>query len=58
MSGKMFALYHYFLSLVVFLWQCQPSTSAIGVLFFAAPHMFTAWTIYLVVTNSPNDKKD
>ena len=58
MDGKMFAIYHYFLSVVVFLWQCQSSTSLLGVMFFAAPHMFTTWTIYLVVTNSPNDKKD
>ena len=58
MSGKMFAIYHYFLSIVVFLWQCQSSTTLVGQLFFAAPHMFTAWTIYLVVTNSPHDKND
>jgi len=58
MEGKMFAMYHYFLSFVVFFWQCQASTTFVGVCFFAAPHIFTSWTIYLVVKNSPHDKKD
>ena len=58
MEGKMFARYHYWLSTVVFLWQCQPTTSDVGMYFFSAPHLFTAWTIYLVVKNSPHDKKD
>ena len=53
MYGKMFAMYHYFLSVVVFLWQCTATTSTVGALFFAAPHMFTAWTIYLVVAHTP-----
>ena len=43
-------MYHYFLSVVVFFWQVQPSTTTIGALFFAAPHMFTAWTVYLFMS--------
>lgn len=50
MEAKMFAMYHYFLSVVVALWQFQPSTSMLGAMFFAAPHMFTAWTVYLYMS--------
>jgi hypothetical protein len=56
MEGKMFAAYHYALSPVVFLWQSQPSTSTLGVAFFAAPHMFTLWSIYIAVTKIPAKK--
>ena len=57
MDGKMFAMYHYFLSSLVAFWQFQPTTTAFGAAFFALPHMFTAWTTYLVVTNQPLPKK-
>ena len=50
MDGKMFATYHYFLSALCLFWQFQPTTSMVGALFFAAPHMFTAWSIYLIVS--------
>lgn len=56
MEGRVFAAYHYGISLVFFLWQCQATTSLVGVLFFSMPHMFTTWTIYLVVANSKLDK--
>ena len=55
MEGKMFAIYHYFLSAVVAFWQIQPSTSLLGKLFFAVPHMFTAWCVYIVVTKDKTD---
>ena len=50
MEGKLFTAYHYALSAVMFFWAVQPTTSTIGALFFAAPHVFTAWCVYLVVT--------
>jgi len=56
MDGQMFAAYHYGISLVLFLWQCQASTTLVGVLFFMMPHMFTMWTIYLTVANSAPGK--
>ena len=49
MEGKMFAVYHYFLSPLIFWWQCQPTTSVIGTLFYMPPHLFTAWTLYLIL---------
>jgi len=57
MEGKLFAMYHYFLSLAVAFWQLQPTTTTAGALFFCAPHAFTAWTIYLVVTMEPPTKR-
>jgi len=53
MEGKLFALYHYHLSVVVTFWMLQPSTSGVGKLFFAAPLVFTAWCVYIVVTKDP-----
>lgn len=50
MEGKLFAMYHYFLSAVVFFWQSQPTTTTVGALFFLPPHLFTAWTAYIVLT--------
>jgi len=58
MEGRMFAAYHYAISLVLFLWQCQATTTLVGVLFFMMPHMFTTWTVYLTVANSKHDKAD
>merc|ERR1712194_894725 len=55
MEGKLFALYHYFLSVVVTFWMLQPSTSDLGKLFFAAPLAFTAWCVYIVVTKDKTD---
>lgn len=34
---------HYPLSAAILLWQLQPTTSLIGILFFTMPHMFTLW---------------
>ena len=48
MDGKVFALYHYFLSAVILFYQFQPTTSTLAQLFFAPPHAFTLWTVYLV----------
>jgi len=56
MEGRMFAAYHYALSIPIFLWQCARTTSVFGACFFMMPHAFTAWTIYLVVANSKHDK--
>lgn len=53
MEGKLFAVYHYFLSVVVSYWMLQPSTSDMGKLFFTPPLLFTAWTIYIVNTKDP-----
>lgn len=50
MEGKVFAMYHYFLSANVLFWQLQPSTSMLGAAFFSAPHLFTSWTVYILVT--------
>lgn len=58
MEGRMFAAYHYAISLVLFLWQCQATTTLVGVAFFMMPHMFTSWTVYLTVANSKHDKTD
>ena len=55
MEGKLFAIYHYFLSVVVAFWMLQPSTTLMSKLFFAAPHMFTAWSVYIVVTKDKTD---
>ena len=57
MEGKMFCMYHYVLSAVVFLWQCQPSTTMLGALFFLPPHVFTAWCAYIIIDNGEADKK-
>jgi hypothetical protein len=57
MDGKMFAMYHYFLSAVCLFWQFQSTTTTIGALFFAAPHMFTLWSAFLVYTSSSSTKK-
>ena len=54
-EGKLFAFYHYFLSVVVTFWMLQPTTSGMGKLFFAAPLMFTAWCILIVVTKDKTD---
>lgn len=50
MTGKMFCLYHYFLSVAVVFWDFQPTTTLMGQLLFAPPLMFTAWCVYIVVT--------
>ena len=50
MEGKMFAAYHYAISPVVFFWQCQATTTTFGKVFFMTPHVFTAWTLYIIVT--------
>jgi hypothetical protein len=50
MEGKLFTAYHYALSAIVYFWAVQPTTSTMGVAFFAAPHLFTAWCVYLVIT--------
>ena len=52
MEGKLFAIYHYFLSPIVFFWQVQPTTTMLGVAFFALPHVFTGATIYLLFAKS------
>mmetsp|Transcript_2448 Transcript_2448/g.7259 ORF Transcript_2448/g.7259 Transcript_2448/m.7259 type:complete len:374 (+) Transcript_2448:34-1155(+) len=54
-SAKMFAAHHYFLSLVVFFWQVQPTTTAFGAAFGSVPHLFTAWTCYLVLSKTKQD---
>lgn len=50
MTGKMFCMYHYFLSVAVVFWDFQPTTTSMGKMMFAAPLMFTAWCVYIVVT--------
>ena len=50
MTGKMFCLYHYFLSVAVVFWDFQPTTTVMGKMMFAPPLMFTAWCVYIVVT--------
>jgi len=40
---QIFCYYHYPLSAAILLWQLQPTTSLIGILFFTMPHMFTLW---------------
>jgi hypothetical protein len=50
MEGKMFAMYHYFLSVAVVYWFFQPTTTTMGKVMFAAPLAFTAWCVYIVVT--------
>lgn len=56
MEGKLFAMYHYFLSVVIFFWQVQPTTTLFGAAFFSLPHMFTLWTTYLVMTKDSYSK--
>ena len=55
---KMFAMYHYFLSAFILFYQFQPSTTTIGVLFFMPPHAFTAWCVYLVVSDPKHLKQE
>ena len=43
MPSEVFCYYHYPLSAAILLWQLQPTTSLIGIIFFAMPHMFTMW---------------
>ena len=50
MAGKMFCVYHYFLSVAVVYWDFQPTTTPMGKMMFAPPLMFTAWCVYIVVT--------
>lgn len=55
MEGKLFAFYHYFLATVVAFWMLQPTTTFEGKLFFAAPLLFTAWCVLIVVTKDKTD---
>jgi hypothetical protein len=57
-ESKLFAVYHYFLSAFILFYQCQPSTTLIGTLFFMPPHMFTAWCAYIVVSEPSHLKKE
>ena len=42
-------------SLVFFFWQVQPTTTAFGAAFGSVPHLFTAWTCYLVLSKTKQD---
>ena len=43
LPADLFTYYHFPLSAAILQWQLKPTTSLIGILFFAMPHMFTMW---------------
>jgi len=50
MQGKMFAAYHWAASCAITFWQVHPSTTPVGRLFWMAPHFFTTWATYIILT--------
>lgn len=43
MPKDVFAYYHFPLSAAILLWQMDPKTTTMGIVFMSMPHLFTVW---------------
>ena len=57
MNGKTFVYYHYPLSILILLWSFSPTVTDVGRMLYMAPHFFTAWSTYIVVSKSNSVKQ-